>query len=74
MTRKQQIILYILIITMTAITFFAGYAVSFYCTTINVDYSANHIETYKNVTVKYDPEFNQFTVIDKNGKEKYTEG
>jgi hypothetical protein len=55
---------------MTAITFFAGYAVSFYCTTINVDYSENHIETYKNVTVKYDPEFNQFTVIDKHGNEK----
>jgi hypothetical protein len=60
----------ILLALLATIIFFVGYAVSFYCTTINVDYSANHVETYENVTVKYDPEFNQFTVIDKLGNEK----
>jgi hypothetical protein len=66
-TRKQQIIFNIVLTLIATIVFFAGYAVSFYCTTINVDYSANHVETYENCTVKYDPEFNKFTVIDNHG-------
>jgi len=66
-TKKQQIIFNILLITLATITFFAGYAVSFYCTTINVDYSANHVEIYKNVNVSYSPEDNTLTIITNDG-------
>lgn len=56
-----------IMIIIIIIGFIAGYAVSFYCSTINVDYSSNHVETYKNCTVRFEPEFNKITVIEENG-------
>lgn len=55
------------LIIIVIISFIIGYSVSFYCSTINVDYSPNHIETYENCTMRYEPEYNEITVIEENG-------
>lgn len=58
---------FICIVMLTIAVFFMGYGISFYCSTINVDYSANSKETYENVRVVYSPEYNEITIYTKDG-------
>jgi len=61
----KSFLIYMILITI--IVFFLGYTISFYCSTINQDYSTNTKETYENVKVVYSKEYNEITIYEKNG-------